>query len=98
MCVSSFTSLSLPSLLESFLVGRRYDSSAAVAAGIVDEECAVERLQERAREVAASKMPLALGFTGFAPDSFHSMKMELYTDAYRALSQGVSVTEPHARL
>jgi hypothetical protein len=34
----------------------------------------------------------------FSAASFQGMKIELYTDAYLALSQGMSATPPNARL
>ena len=90
--------MSPSSLREGVLVGRRYDSAAALAAGLVDVECRVEDLTEEAKKLAQAGLPDQLKLLRFSPESFSTMKCELYTDAYRALTTGLHTSEPHSRL
>ena len=80
------------------LGGARYGSSEALAAGIVDAEWAAEELGERAREMAEGLLPPALGLAMFNAGNWSTMKVELYTDAYRALTTGTGGSPPEARL
>lgn len=85
-------------LREGVLTGRRYGSAAAVAAGLVDVECPLEELEGRATALAVEGLPENLGAANFDAQSFQQMKIELYTDAYRALSMGKVDAEPESRL
>lgn len=85
-------------LREGVLTGKRYGSSDALSAGLVDAECSIEHLVEKAAELAAAGLPEALGLANFDPRAFREMKVELYCDAYRALSMGATDSEPHSRL
>lgn len=90
--------LSASALREGVLAGRRYGSADAVAAGVVDGECASDALPAGAHELAHAGLPDQLKLMQFDPVAFSTMKTELYTDAYRALSTGTSTAEPHSRL
>ena len=90
--------LTTATLREGVLTGKRYGSGDAVRAGIVDEECAVEELLERAVAMAEAGLPDNLGAASFDAQSFSQMKVELYTDAYRALALGSVDAKPESRL
>lgn len=90
--------LSPAALREGVLTGRRYDSTAALAAGLVDAECPMEALPAEAEKLARSGLASALKLLRFDPEAFATMKKELYTDAYRALSTGSYVSAPESRL
>jgi len=83
-------------LREGVLSAKRYGSSDAITAGLVDIECPLENLQETAQTVA--KAGLADNFDNFNPKTFSQIKIELYTDAYRALNFGSSSSPSHSRL
>ena len=90
--------VSRATLREGVLTGRRYGSAAAAAAGLVDAECPVEELMTSALALAQEGLPERLGAANFDAQSFRQMKMELYTDAYRALSLGTVDAAPESRL
>ena len=81
--------LSPATLREGVLTGKRYDSAAALATGLVDAECAVEALPAEAERLARAGLPAELKLLRFDAEAFSTMKTELYTDAYRALSTGI---------
>lgn len=83
---------------ECVLTGKRYDAAAAVQAGIVDEACPAHQLANRAWAVAAAGLPESLQLQNFDPQAFTQMKMELYTDAYRALTLARADDAPQSRL
>uniref|UniRef100_A0A7S4HRZ7 Enoyl-CoA hydratase/isomerase family protein n=1 Tax=Odontella aurita TaxID=265563 RepID=A0A7S4HRZ7_9STRA len=85
-------------LREGVLTGKRYGSLDALQAGLIDAECPMESLAERAEDLAAAGLPDALGLANFDPRSFRDMKVELYCDAYRALAMGATDSEPHSRI
>uniref|UniRef100_A0A7S2E8X5 Enoyl-CoA hydratase/isomerase family protein n=1 Tax=Trieres chinensis TaxID=1514140 RepID=A0A7S2E8X5_TRICV len=87
-----------PTMREGVLTGKRYGSSEALEAGLIDGECDAEELNGRAEETALGGLPESLGLANFDPDSFRAMKVELYTDAYRALTLGKVATAPESRL
>ncbi|KAL3916575.1 MAG: hypothetical protein SGPRY_006762 [Prymnesium sp.] len=90
--------LSAKTLREAILTGKRYASTDAVAAGIVDRECAVDDLKAEAENLALSLLPKSLKLMRFDATALQTMKIELYTDAYRALSSGLTNAEPASRL
>lgn len=90
--------LSAAALREGVLTGKRYGSADAVAAGVIDGECAADALPTEAHALAHAGLPDQLKLMRFDPVAFATMKTELYTDAYCALSTGTSTAEPHARL
>lgn len=79
------------------LTGKRFTSSAALAAGIVDAECPEAEVVPRAHQMALELLPMNLKLMNFKSESLTKMKIELYTDAYRAL-RGPNNTPAHARL
>jgi enoyl-CoA hydratase/carnithine racemase len=81
-----------PTLREAVLTGKRYGSRPALQAGLVDFECAVEDLPQIAKDVAKAGFAESLGVVNFHPANFSQMKIELYTDAYHALTTGRSST------
>jgi enoyl-CoA hydratase/carnithine racemase len=85
-------------LREGVLTAKRYCSSEAIAAGVVDYECPIEILQATAEKVAKAGLPGVLKFVNFNPRTFSQIKIELYTDAYRALTLGLADSPSHSRL
>ena len=94
----SKSKMSPATLREGVLTGKRYGSKDAIKAGIVDSECPMEQLESRAMEIASHGLAQNLKLANFNPKSFQQMKIELYTDAYRALSLGMAVDTPQSRL
>lgn len=81
------------------LTGKRFTSSEALAHGIVDAESSEGKLLEESWKMATGLLPANLKLARFNSDKFKQMKIELYTDAYRALvaADGTSAT-PESRL
>lgn len=90
--------MSPATLREGVLTGKRYGSRDAIRAGIVDYECPLEQLKKRATEIAHQGLAENLELANFDPKAFRQMKIELYTDAYRALSLGMAADTPQSRL
>lgn len=90
--------LSPETLRDGVLTGRRYGSTEAIRTGLVDFECPFDELESRAIVIAEEGLPENLGAVNFDAQSFRQMKIELYTDAYRALSMGKVDAEPESRL
>mmetsp|Transcript_22082 Transcript_22082/g.50882 ORF Transcript_22082/g.50882 Transcript_22082/m.50882 type:complete len:270 (+) Transcript_22082:78-887(+) len=80
------------------LGGQRYTSRQAVDCGLVDQDCAVEQLPTVAQRASVAWLQRQAKLANFDPQTFAQMKMELYTDAYRALSQATLHDAPHSRL
>lgn len=86
-------------LREGILTARRYGSRDALEAGLIDGECPVEELYGRAFELARGKLPESgLGLDYFDPKAYSQMKVEMYTDAYRALRFGKVEDVPMSRI
>lgn len=85
-------------LREGVLTGKRYGSDQAKLAGLVDVESSIDDLPHTARELAKAGHVERLGFVNFNPVSFSQVKIELYVDAYRALTMGLTTDPPHSRL
>lgn len=85
-------------LREGVLTAKRYTSSQAISAGLVDVECPMDHLQQTATKIAKAGLAEQLKLQYFDPDSFSKVKIELYTDAYRALTIGLASSLPHCRL
>lgn len=89
-------------LREALLTSKRYTSQEAFSSGIIDGEYPLEELYSAAflfameglPESSNSKNPLDF----FDPKCYSEMKMELYTDAYRALKFGKVSDSPHSRI
>jgi enoyl-CoA hydratase/carnithine racemase len=92
--------LSAPTLREGVLTGCRYDSAAALKAGIIDEECPSADLMAVALRTARRVLPTALKAKGFSPEAFARMKRELYPAAHDALATYpvVPIGPPPSRL
>jgi enoyl-CoA hydratase/carnithine racemase len=85
-------------LREGVLVAKRYSPEDALSSGIVDEVVSMEGLYERAFEFAVEGLPENMGLDSFDARGLSEVKMELYTDAYRALKFGKVEDEPHSRI
>ena len=86
-------------LREGILTARRYGSRDALDAGLVDGECPAEELYGAAFELAAGKLPESgLGLDHFDPGAYSTLKVEMYTDAYRALRFGKVEDVPMSRI
>lgn len=83
---------------EGVLTGKRYSSEDALQAGLIDQECNVKDLTSVANELAVAGFAENLGAEFFDPENFGVMKIELYTDAYRALTLGTVESLPQSRL
>jgi len=70
------------------LRGKRFNSSEALEAGLIDQVCSMEELQDSARNMAVDNLPSNMKLLNFNAKSLSQMKFELYTDAYRALTSG----------
>jgi enoyl-CoA hydratase/carnithine racemase len=80
------------------LAAKRYGSGDAITAGLVDVECPLEKLHETAQKLAEAGLAEKLRLANFNPQAFSQVKIELYTDAYRALTMGSSSSPSHSRL
>ena len=83
---------------EGVLTGKRYGSGAALKAKLIDIECPLEQLEEQSATLAEQGLPENLGLQYFNPDSYRMIKIELYVDAYRALTSGKFEAPPESRL
>ncbi|CAJ1891799.1 unnamed protein product [Cylindrotheca closterium] len=88
----------ITTLREGVLTAKRYGSTDAIAAGLVDEECPLEELQMSAEIMAKGGLAENLRLANFNPGTFSQIKIELYTDAYRALTMGTAASPSHSRL
>lgn len=85
-------------LREGVLTGKRYNSTDALNAGLIDDECPIEDLLNRSVSLARKGFPESLKAINFNPESFRRMKIELYNDAYHGLTTGKVDTFPTSRL
>ena len=76
------------------LTGQRYNAATALQAGLIDAACPIKELMTQAWALAKAPQK----FQNFNSHSFAQMKMELYTDAYRALTMAKADDAPHSRL
>jgi enoyl-CoA hydratase/carnithine racemase len=90
--------LSPATLREGVLMGRRFSSGEALRVGMIDREVAIADLRVEAEQMAASMLPTSLKLLRFDATALQMMKIELYTDAYRALTTATSTSEPQSRL
>ena len=88
-----------PSVLrEGVLTGKRYGSGAARTAKLIDTECPIEQLEETSAALAEKGLPENLGLQYFNAQTYRMIKIELYVDAYRALTSGNFNAPPESRL
>uniref|UniRef100_A0A7S4AT71 Uncharacterized protein n=1 Tax=Pseudo-nitzschia australis TaxID=44445 RepID=A0A7S4AT71_9STRA len=80
------------------LTAKRYDSKEALRWGLIDEESPLEDLHHRSETLAVAGLPKNLGLMNFDPRTFQQIKIELYVDAYRALTSGRVDAPPESRL
>lgn len=85
-------------LREAVLTAKRYGSKEALRVGLIDAESPLEDLSAQAQELAHAGIRGQSQLLRFNPKSFSQVKMELYTDAYRALTMGSHSTPSHSRL
>eukprot|EP00536_Pseudo-nitzschia_multiseries_P006724 jgi/Psemu1/286657/fgenesh1_pg.146_\ len=85
-------------LRDGVLTAKRYGSGEALNHGLIDAECAVDDLKDRSEDLAAAGLPESLGLQNFTPRTFQMIKIELYVDAYRALTSGQFDAPPESRL
>ena len=85
-------------LREGVLNGKRYGSRDALAAGLIDGEHPIDVLEARSEDLAEQGLARNLGFVNFNPKNFRTIKIELYVDAYRALTSGRFDAPPESRL
>jgi len=90
--------LSPNSLRSGVLMGKRFNSSGGIEAGVIDVECTIDKLLDEAKKLATNALPTTLKVMKFDPDNFSNMKKELYTDAYRALTQADGSAPPESRI
>jgi enoyl-CoA hydratase/carnithine racemase len=83
---------------EGVLTGKRYSSEDACNTGLIDYECDIQDLMPRANEIAVAGFAENLRAKFFDAENFRVMKIELYTDAYRALTLGTLESLPQSRL
>jgi len=86
-------------LREGLLTAKKYTSSEALAMAIVDAEHPIEELYSHAFQMAKEGLPASLNLDYFDPKAYTEMKIEMYTDAYRALKFGKPTEDlPHSRI
>eukprot|EP00531_Pseudo-nitzschia_arenysensis_P008550 CAMPEP_0116155762 /NCGR_PEP_ID=MMETSP0329-20121206/22481_1 /TAXON_ID=697910 /ORGANISM="Pseudo-nitzschia arenysensis, Strain B593" /LENGTH=248 /DNA_ID=CAMNT_0003652819 /DNA_START=35 /DNA_END=781 /DNA_ORIENTATION=+ len=83
---------------EGVLTGKRYGSEAALKAKLIDMECPLEELARQSARLAEQGFPENLGLQYFNPETYRMIKIELYVDAYRALTSGNFNAPPESRL
>jgi len=80
------------------LTGKRYGSGTALKAKLIDAEYPMEHLEEQGTALAKQGLPENLGLRYFNPETYKIIKIELYVDAYRALTSGKFNALPESRL
>ncbi|KAL9189587.1 hypothetical protein ACHAXT_009262 [Thalassiosira profunda] len=88
-------------LREGILVAKKYAPSEALASGIVDAIYPVKELYDRAFQMAKEGLPEStegMNLEYFDPKGYAEIKMEMYTDAYRALKYGRVGDAPDSRI
>ena len=85
-------------LREGVLCGRRYGSQDAETAKLIDIQCPLEQLEAQSVALAEQGLPQNLGLKYFNPETYRMIKIELYVDAYRALTSGNFDAPPESRL
>ena len=80
------------------LTALRYDSTMALKSKIIDAQYPINELQTRGELLAAAGLPKNLKLQSFNPQSFQQIKIELYCDAYRALTSREVNAKPESRL
>lgn len=85
-------------LREGVLSAKKYTPGEAVKCGIVDAAVPIEDLYQSAFECALEGLPEKMGLDYFDPKAMYEVKVEMFTDAYRALNLGKVEDLPHSRI
>ena len=88
-------------LREGILTAKRYTSTEALHAGIIDIECNIDELYNASFDLAKKGLPESsegMNLSYFDPRAYTEMKIELWTDAYRALKFGKVQDLPESRI
>ena len=88
-------------LREGILTAKRYTSTEALHAGIIDVECNIDELYNVSFDLAREGLPessIGMNLSYFDPKAYTEMKIELWTDAYRALKFGKVGDLPESRI
>ena len=88
-------------LREGILTAKRYISTEALHAGIIDVECNIDELYNVSFDLAKKGLPElseGMNLSYFDPRAYTEMKIELWTDAYRALKFGKVQDLPESRI
>ena len=88
-------------LREGILTAKRYTSTEALHAGIIDVECNIDELYNVSFNLARKGLPESsegMNLSYFDPRAYTEMKIELWTDAYRALRFGKVQDLPESRI
>jgi enoyl-CoA hydratase/carnithine racemase len=85
-------------LREGILTAKLYSPPQALELGIVDAVVKVEELYETAFQMSVNGLPETMKLEYFDPKAFTEVKMEMYTDAYRALKFGKFDDAPSSRI
>ncbi|KAL3771743.1 hypothetical protein ACHAWU_010054 [Discostella pseudostelligera] len=88
-------------LREGILTAKKYSPNEALASGIIDATYPIEELYDHAFQLAVAGLPsspLGMNLEYFDHKSYMEIKIEMYTDAYRALKFGKVDDLPHSRI
>ena len=88
-------------LREGILTAKRYSPNEALASRIIDAMYPMEELFSRACQLAIAGMPMfpkGMNLEHFNPEAYSVLKIEMYTDAYRALTLGKIDDLPHSKI
>jgi enoyl-CoA hydratase/carnithine racemase len=83
---------------EGIVGAKRYSPTEALHYGIIDAMYPIELLYNEAIKLASMGLPEALQLDYYNPVAITEMKMEIYTDAYRALKFGKVDDMPYSRI
>ena len=86
---------------EGILTAKKYTPKEGLASGIIDGVHPIEKLYECAFQLAKDGLPESLSGMNleyFDPKGYSEIKMEMYTDAYRALKYGKVEDTPQSRI
>ncbi|KAL7513814.1 hypothetical protein ACHAXN_011175 [Cyclotella atomus] len=85
-------------LREGVLTAKKYTPEEALKVGIVDSISTIGSLYRDSFACAVDGLPEKMGLEYFDPKAFCEVKMEMFTDAYRALRFGKVGDLPHSRI
>lgn len=88
-------------LREGILTAKRYSPQEALESGIIDAVYPIEELYSSALLLASAGLPTSptgMNLEHFDPKAYSEIKIEMYTDAYRALKFGKVNDLPHSRI